>query len=179
MNRPVLRTQRLTLRPLQPSDAPDLSRLASAAEVARNTLRIPHPYPESAAVEWIAFNQKELQDGDEIVLAVVVTATNEFAGSIGLLTKPFDVAEIGYWIGVPYWGRGYATEAAAEMVRYGFEERGFNRIEAAHFARNPASGRVLQKIGMVFEGVMRQAMRKGDEYLDSRMYSILRSEFQR
>ena len=179
MKRPTLQTARLTLRPLAMSDAADVQRLAGAAEIARDTLRIPHPYPEGAAEEWLGFHQKELHETDEVAFAIVIRDSNEFAGVIGMVPKPFDTAEIGYWIGVPYWGRGYATEAAGAIIRYGFTERGFNRIEAAHFARNPASGRVMEKNGMRFEALLRQAVRKGDEYLDTKLYAILRSEFQR
>ena len=179
MKRPVLQTKRLTLRPLQVSDAPDVHRLVGAAEVAFNTLRIPHPYPEGAAEQWIASHENDLEDTSEVVFAIVARDSNEFAGVIGLLPKPFDTAEIGYWIGVPYWGRGYATEAVGAVIRYGFEERAFNRIDATVFTRNPPSCRVLEMNGLTFEGVLRQSVRKGDDYLDTRMYSILRSEFQR
>ena len=179
MNRLTLQTKRLTLRPLVMSDAPDVHRLVGAIEIARNTLRIPHPYPDGAAEQWIGMHQNELKETDEVVFAIVVRETSEFAGVIGLEPKHFDIAEIGYWIGVPYWGRGYASEAARAVIEYGFEQRGFNRIEAGHFVRNPASGRVMEKAGMKYEGLLRQAMKKGDEYLDVKMYSILRSEFQR
>jgi RimJ/RimL family protein N-acetyltransferase len=179
MNRPVLQTTRLTLRPLELRDAPHLRRLVDDPEIFRNTLRIPHPYPEGAAEEFIGRNQKQLEEKDEVALAVVVRDTDEFIGIIGMVPKPFDVGEIGYWLGRPYWNRGYASEAATAMVRYGFEERTFNRIDAVVFAHNAASARVLEKSGMTLEGVLRQFIRKGDQYLDARMYSVLRSEFQR
>jgi RimJ/RimL family protein N-acetyltransferase len=91
--------------------------------------------------------------------------------------KDQGIAEIGYWIAVPYWGRGYATEAAAEIVRYGFEERNLQRVFACHFTRNPASGRVLQKAGMKYEGTLRQHVRKWDEYVDVAFYGVLRHEY--
>ena len=87
------------------------------------------------------------------------------------------LAELGYWIGVPYWGRGYATEAAREVVKYGFEKVQLNRIFAAHFKHNPASGKVLQKIGMKYEGCMRQNILKWGDFIDVEVYSILRQEF--
>ena len=179
MNRPLLQTKRLTLRALELRDASDLQRLVNDPEIFANTLRIPHPYPDGLAEEWIGKNLKELGETDEIALAITIRDTGEFIGVIGIVPMPFDVGEIGYWLGRPYWNRGYASEAAAEMVRYGFEERAFNRIQASVFAHNRASGRVLEKSGMKFEGVLRQSMRKVDRYLDVRMYSIVRSEFQR
>lgn len=178
MNRPCLQTERLTLRLFEPADAAAVERLAGAYEVALNTLTIPHPYPEGAAVEWIASNEKAFEEGKMINLAIVVRETGEVAGSMGLvLTPQHDKAEIGYWIGVPYWNRGYATEAARALIDYGFRECGLNRIDAGHFDRNPSSGRVMQKVGMQFEGRLRQSIKKWDEYLDVEYYAILRSEW--
>ena len=89
-----------------------------------------------------------------------------------------DHAELGYWIGVPYWGAGYATEGARAVMQFGFETLSLNRIFASHFSRNPASGRVLQKIGMRYEGTLRRHLKKWDEYIDLECYGVLRSEFQ-
>jgi RimJ/RimL family protein N-acetyltransferase len=77
---------------------------------------------------------------------------------------------------VPYWGRGYASEAAAALLLHGFEHFPLNRIFAMHFARNPASGRVLQKIGMRHEGTLRQHLKKWGQYVDLECYGLLRSE---
>ncbi|HKB78454.1 MAG TPA: GNAT family protein, partial [Thermoanaerobaculia bacterium] len=79
--------------------------------------------------------------------------------------------------GVPYWGLGYATEAAGAVVRFGFESLSLNRIFACHFVRNPASGRVLRKLGMQHEGTMRQHVRKWDEYVDLEYYAILHQDY--
>ena len=85
-----------------------------------------------------------------------------------------DVAELGYWIGKPFWGKGYATEAARSLIDFGFTVLGLNRIAARHFARNPASGRVMQKVGMLQTGVDRQAGQKWDRYEDFVLYEIQR-----
>lgn len=178
MNRPVLKTERLTLRLFEPEDAAAVERLASSYEVALNTLSIPHPYPEGAAAEWIASNEKAFEEGRIINFAIVVRETGELAGSIGLVMTPqHDKAEIGYWVGVPYWNRGYATEAGKALIDYGFREWNLNRIDAGHFDRNPSSGRVMQKLGMQYEGRLRQSIKKWDEYLDVEYYAILRSEW--
>jgi [ribosomal protein S5]-alanine N-acetyltransferase len=170
MQFPTLKTSRLTLRPFRLADAPRLQQLAGAREVALNTLLIPHPYPDGAAEEWIASHAVKFDEGT-INLAI---DDGELCGAIGLVVdREHDRAEIGYWLGVPYWGRGYATEAVVEVIRYGFEELHLNRIFAAHFTRNPASGVVLRKAGMKFEGTLRQNYKKWGEYLDSEMYSIL------
>jgi [ribosomal protein S5]-alanine N-acetyltransferase len=85
---------------------------------------------------------------------------------------------LGYWIGKPYWGRGFCTEAARAVLRYAFTELGLNRVHAYHFHHNPASGRVLQKIGMTHEGLLRQHVKKWGQFIDNELYSILRSEFE-
>jgi RimJ/RimL family protein N-acetyltransferase len=146
--------------------------------VALNTLLIPHPYPEGAAAEWIAGQQQTFDAGVTIVFAVTERAGGAVAGAIGLrLARESDSAEVGYWIGVPFWGRGYATEGGGAVVAYAFDGLGLNRVYAEHFARNEASGRVLQKLGMRHEGTHRQSHKKWGEYLDSKSYAILREEW--
>lgn len=172
---PALRTKRLTLRPFVHSDAPAVQQLAGAYEVALNTLSVPHPYPDGAAEAWIAA-QRDAFERDELHNFAIV-AERQLAGSIGLMMKGDAIAEIGYWIGVPFWGRGYASEAAAELVRYGFEACNLHRVFAGHYARNPASGRVLQKIGMQYEGTLRQHVCKWGEYLDVVCYGVLREDW--
>lgn len=172
--RPTLRTARLTLRPFSMSDAPAVQVLCGAYEVALNTLLIPHPYPEGAAEQWISKHQADFDENRIVHFAI---DDGQLAGAMGLVMKDEGIAEIGYWVGVPFWGRGYATEAAEAVVRYGFEERGLRRIFAWHFGRNPSSGRVLQKIGMQYEGTLRQHLKKWDEYVDLVCYGVLREEW--
>ncbi len=172
---PTLHTARLTLRPFTLEDAPAVQRLVSSYEVALNTLFIAHPYPEGAAAEWIGKHQAEF---DENRIHHFGLDDGEVVGVTALVMKGDGIAEIGYWVGVPYWGRGYATEAAVEVIRYGFEDVGLQRIFAGHFTRNPASGRVLQKAGMQYEGTLRRHQMKWGELIDIAFYGILREEFE-
>ena len=172
---PVLRTERLTLRPFEETDAPAVQRLAGEYEIALNTLSVPHPYPDGAAEQWIAA-QREAFEKDTLHNFAAV-AEGELVGSIGLMMKGDAIAEIGYWIGKPFWGRGYASEAAAAVVRYGFETCNLHRIYADYFARNPGSGRVMQKLGMKYEGTLRQHIHKWGEYVDVIYYGLLRDEW--
>jgi RimJ/RimL family protein N-acetyltransferase len=173
----MLTTERLLLRAFTLADAPELKRLINTPEVAMNTLRIPYPYPDGEAERWISTHDQGREKGDH-AFAITLRNSNELIGTVGLHVKAeHDLAEIGYWIGVPYWGHGYATEAAAAVVRFGFETLSLNRIFAMHFAGNPASGRVLQKIGMQHEGTLRQHLKKWDEYVDLECYGIVRAEF--
>jgi ribosomal-protein-alanine N-acetyltransferase len=177
MTQPVLSTERLLLRPLRAEDASEIERLAGAREVALNTLMIPHPYPAGEAVQWIATQDGS---GNARTFAITLRGDGRLLGAIGLMLTPeHERAEMGYWIGVPHWGNGYSTEAAGAMMDYAFGELGVNRIVAAHFARNPASGKVLQKIGMAHEGTQRQHFRKWGEFVDAEMYAMLRSEWLR
>ncbi|HVE72549.1 MAG TPA: GNAT family protein [Thermoanaerobaculia bacterium] len=171
----TLRTARLTLRPFTLDDAPAVQGLCGAYEVALNTLLIPHPYPDGAAEQWISMHGEHYEQNRVHHFAI---DDGQLVGAMGLVMKGDGIAEIGYWIGVPFWGRGYATEAAREVVRYGFEDCGLARIYAGHFSRNPASGKVLAKAGMKHEGTLRHHAHKWGEYLDLVMYGILRDEFQ-
>lgn len=177
-DRPSLETERLLLRPFRAADAPVVQRLAGAREVADNTLTIPHPYPDGAAEAWIATHVPAYRRG-ELVIFAIASPEEGLVGAIGLnLEADAGVAELGYWIGVPFWGRGYATEAAGAVLRYGFDALALQRIAARAFRRNPASSRVLRKIGMTHEGTQRKALRKNDELLDTELYAILREDKQ-
>jgi RimJ/RimL family protein N-acetyltransferase len=172
---PSLVTARLRLRPYHDSDVAELLPLIGAREVAATTGRIPYPYSEKDATQFIAAAQKD----DEIRLAVTLRSDNRMIGGIGLrLFEPHQHAELGYWLGLPYWGSGFATEAAREMVRYGFEALHLHRIFATVFIHNPASGRVLVKLGMRREGCQRQHIRKWNQFVDLELYGLLRQEWE-
>jgi ribosomal-protein-alanine N-acetyltransferase len=172
-----LKTERLLLRSFSIKDAPEVQRLAGDRDIAANVRDIPHPYEDGLAEEWISTHKERLERG-EIILAIALHDTNRLIGTIGLLIDRKDEnAELGFWIGKPYWGKGYCTEAATALIRYGFDKQELNRIHAFHLSRNPASGRVLQKIGMSHEGCLRQAIKKWGTFEDVEVYSILRSEY--
>ena len=179
MTRPTLETERLLLRPFGLEDAPALQSLASAREIAATTLTIPHPYPDGAAAEWISGRAAAFERGEAVDFAIVVRDEEVLVGAVGLrLRREHDRAELGYWIGVPYWGHGYATEAAAAVVGYAFQTLGLHRVLASHYTKNAASGRVLEKIGMTHEGRRRAHTLKWGEYLDEEVYGILRDEWE-
>jgi RimJ/RimL family protein N-acetyltransferase len=166
------------LRPFRLEDAPDVQRLAAAREIAAMTLMIPHPYPEGAAAEWISSHEAAFDRGEAVDFAIVEREDGLLVGAVGLgLQREHDRAELGYWIGVPYWNRGYATEAASAVLRYAFETLGLHRVFAFHYTTNPASGRVLQRVGMTHEGRRRSHTLKWGEYLDNEVYGMLRDEW--
>jgi len=130
------------------------------------------------AEAWIGTHQERFDKGEAVLLAVTLREGRDLVGSIGLdFTEGHARAELGYWTGRPWWNRGYATEASRAMLRYGFEQRGLNRIHAHHFARNPSSGRVMEKLGMKHEGCLRQHVRRWDRFEDLVLYGMLVREY--
>jgi RimJ/RimL family protein N-acetyltransferase len=172
---PLLETMRLRLRPYSEADIAELLPLVGRREVAATTLRIAHPYTEKDARDFLTLTG----DSDKVWLAITLCDDGRQIGGVGLrLDEQHHHAELGYWLGVPYWGKGYATEAAQEMLRYGFEDLGLHRIFASHFKHNTNSGRILRKLGMCHEGCQREHLRKWDQFVDSELYGILRQEWE-
>ena len=174
---PTIETARLVLRPFVPADAPEVQRLAGDRDVASTTLNIPHPYEDGLAEAWIESHAPAFARGERLTLAITGRDDGRLLGGISLrLVARHENAELGYWVGKPYWGRGICTEAAAAVLTYGFETLALHRIHASFLARNPASGRVMQKIGMTREGCLREHIRKWGVFEDLEKYAILRSE---
>ncbi len=176
---PALESPRLILRPFRLDDALTVQRLAGERDIAATTLAIPHPYEDGAAERWIAPQREAFEKDESVTYAVTLRDTGDLVGAIGLaIAREFDRAEMGYWIGKPYWGRGYCTEAARSVLGYAFGPLGLNRVHACHFARNPASGRVMQKVGMLYEGCQRQHVKRWGQYEDLERYGMLRADFE-
>lgn len=172
---PSLETARLKLRPYRDADIPDLIPLIGAREVAANSLRIPHPYTEQDARDFLV----RIRNGTEARVAITLRSDGRLIGGVGLrFAFDHQHAELGYWIGLPYWGHGYATEAARAMVCHGFETLQLHRIFASYFKQNSASGRILVKLGMRYEGCQREHIRKWDQFVDLELYGLLLQEWQ-
>jgi [ribosomal protein S5]-alanine N-acetyltransferase len=172
---PALETARLRLRAFTADDAPRVQQLAGAREVADTTAVIPHPYPDGAAESWIAMHATAWREQRELVLASTLKDTGELIGAIGLVfDRTHELGELGYWVGVPYWGRGFATEAGRAVLGFAFREMGVHRVQAHHFARNPASGRVMLKMGMKLEGERPGAFKKNDRFEDLVLFGAVR-----
>ena len=148
--RPPLRSDNLILRPLERTDAPAVTKLAGDWEVARWTLDIPHPYDATMARDFIAWAGEELRSQRRFFFAMVARATGELVGVISLTCNGAGEGEIGYWVGRPYQGRGYAREAAAVMIALGFEALSLNRVVAACQPDNEPSWRVMEHCGMAY-----------------------------
>ena len=157
-----------------------MQRLAGEWEVARTMLLVPYPYEDGMAEEWIATHHPAYEAGERVNWAVVQCEEGALVGSITLRLHPLhDNAELGYWIGRPYWGRGYATEAAEGAVRYSFEDLRLHRIHSNHFGGNPASGKVLRKVGMSREGTRPEHYKKWGAYEDRVDYGLMASDWRK
>jgi RimJ/RimL family protein N-acetyltransferase len=177
---PSMEGERLMLRPFTLADAPEVQRLAGDFEIADTTAAIPHPYEDGMAEQWISGHGAEFESGRGVTFAVTQKSDGALVGAISLMgMSAGHQAEMGYWIGVPYWNRGYCTEAARTLLRYSFGELGLVRVHACHFARNPSSGRVMQKLGMQYEGTRRKHVKRWDLLEDLVLYGILKEDWER
>jgi len=144
---PTLATERLVLRAPQGQDAPAIAHLANDMRIAANTARIPHPFGIDDADRFIAGANR--RDGGA---AFVITREGELIGCCGVDLRD-DGPEIGYWLGMPYWGCGYATEAVRALIDHAFDDLRHETLQAGARVSNPASRRVLEKCGFQWTGV--------------------------
>lgn len=176
---PVLESKRLLLRPFSLTDAPVIQKLAGDKAIAATTLNIPHPYEDGMAEEWIDSHQERIKKSEAVIFAITLREEKNLIGAIELeINQQHERAELGYWIGKSYWNKGYCTEAAEVVVRFGFNEYKLFRIHAAHFSSNKASGRVMEKIDMKHEGRLRRHIKKWGRFEDLEIYGILKDEYE-
>lgn len=176
---PVLETRRLQLRPFTPGDAERVKYLAGTEEVYRSTMSIPHPYKLEHAAEWIAQHPEFYAENNLVIWAITLPEAEQVIGCISLkVREEMDMGEFGYWLGRDYWNRGFCSEALAGVLAFGFETLGLNRMYAPHMNSNPASGKVMLKNGLKYEGCLRSHLKKDDRYEDIIYYGILKSEYQ-
>ena len=176
----TLQTERLLLRPLQERDAERISMIADDAELVRYMSdSLPHPYTVVHAVAFIAASHRDYREQEDIEFAITLREDESLIGLVGMdLNTKDDHVTLGYWIGKPWWGRGYMSEAVREIVRYSFEELELHRVASHHFHPNTASGKVLQKAGLKYEGRRKEHYKKGDRFFDIIDYGVVRSEWE-
>lgn len=172
---PTLRTARLILRPYTVDDATQVQRLVGDIRIADTTLTIPHPYPDGAAESWISGHAQAFENGEVITYAITLESTGELLGTVSMIEvqRKHARAELGYWVGVPYWGKGYCTEAVMCLVNFAIEQLEMTRIVARCLARNPASARVMEKAGLTLEGCQRKHVLKNGVYEDILLYGLV------
>ncbi|WP_340064770.1 GNAT family N-acetyltransferase [Ascidiimonas aurantiaca] len=176
---PEIETQRLLLNELQFTDIPDIVTYASNKKIADFTLNIPHPYEEKDAVFWLNMAYQGFRNKTQMIFAIRLKKTSRFIGGIGLtLTRAFNRAEMGYWMSEPNWNKGYMSEAAKAVVRFGFEEMDVNKITSSHLSTNPASGRVMQNGGLTYEGTLKEHVCKKEVYHTLLVYGLTKNEYE-
>lgn len=173
----IIETSRLILRLFKDTDAPEVAKLCNNYNLYKNTLYLPFPYSIDDAVSWIK-NQLDNFNNDQCFeFAITDKITGNLYGAIALSNhQKFNNGEIAYWVGEEYWGNGYATEAAKAILEFAFIEKGYNKVFARCFHSNLASSRVIEKIGMKKEGILREHVKKNNEYIDLTHFGILKHE---
>jgi RimJ/RimL family protein N-acetyltransferase len=176
-----LETQRLLLRPLKEEDEENIYQYVKDYDIARWTINIPHPYPREGAIEFIKQARGLMEEGLAYELAILLKPEMKIVGVVSFvrINKAHRNAELGYWVGKPYWNNGIATEAAIRILEFGFEDLGLQRIFAKCFFDNLPSKRIMEKIDMEYEGKFRHEIFKEDRFIDITYYSILKEDWKR
>jgi RimJ/RimL family protein N-acetyltransferase len=173
-------TERLHLRLFTAADAPFVVDLVSDPAIAAGVLELPFPYTLADALEWICHLEEGRERGREYAFAVSERERGTLAGAASLrINCEHSHAELGYWIGRDFRGKGYAREAASALLEFGFFGLGLHRIYARHLAWNTASARVLTGIGLTHEGTMRGHALKWGSFHDIEVYGICIDEYYR
>lgn len=148
-------TAQLVLRPVESRDAAQIATHLSEWDIVKQTATIPFPYDERSALTWIARVGRRHREGRQYAFAITARDSDELIGAIALAVEDYPVTgrtgEIGYWLGLPFWGRGYASEAVAAMTAFGLDCARLDRIEAVVFKENRSSKRVLERCGYRLE----------------------------
>ncbi|HDZ08985.1 GNAT family N-acetyltransferase [Pseudohongiella sp.] len=172
-DQPTLATERLLLRPFQGTDAARVQSLAGNPAVARMTSNIPHPYTDGEAENWIAAHADDWQRRSAAIFAVCLRCDAELIGAVGLMNIHHGDTELGYWIGEPHWGQGYASEAVDAVIGFGMTSLELARVHAHHLSRNPASGKVLRNAGLTRTGKGTVNARDGVSQEDAEFYELI------
>lgn len=173
----TISTDRLLLRMFKKSDATDVTKLCNNYNIFKNTLYLPYPYALEDAFTWIERQLENFNTNKSYEFAITDKETGVLYGAIALTNnQKFNHGEIAYWVGEPFWGNGYATEASLAILQFAFEVKKYHKVFARYFSSNSASGRVLQKIGMEKEGVLIEHIKKEGKYEDLVYYGLIHSQ---
>lgn len=176
----VLETERLVLRPYCPEDAENVFRVVSRKEVAATTLLIPHPYPRENVDWWINYLNSCRHKGTACELGMFTKDSGTYIGNSGfqaILAKHRN-AEVGYFIDPDKWNKGYGTEACRRVVQFGFETLGLERIYGKCMAKNVGSRRIMEKSGLILEGIARHGVYKWGQFEDICHLGLIRADWE-
>ncbi len=172
---PTLKGKNIVLRAFKNSDAGDLQENANNKKIARFTF-VPYPYKLKDAKSFIKRTRKNYRQKKEHNFAITLKKTNKAIGSISLMKLDFKNknAELGYWLGEKYWGKGYTTEAGKLILRHAFNNLKLKRIYAMTFLSNKTSSKVLEKLGFKKEGILRKNVFRNNKFHDENLYAIVK-----
>ncbi|WP_053404950.1 GNAT family N-acetyltransferase [Persicobacter sp. CCB-QB2] len=152
---PLLKGPKIHLKTPGAKDIPRICELLNEPEVSAYTLFIPHPYREKDAIFWLNMGHQGLNNQNQFIFGIYKNDSGEFIGGIDLrLERMHRKGELGYWLGKPHWNQGLMTEALELMISWAMEDLKVNKIIALHDVDNPASGRVMEKCGMIKEATL-------------------------
>ncbi|TKC18848.1 GNAT family N-acetyltransferase [Robertmurraya kyonggiensis] len=170
----TIETGRLLLRLFTASDAENVITMCNNYNIFKSTLTLPYPYTLNCALSWIANHEQNFDLDRMYELAITDKNSGQLYGAIAISNhKQHKNGELAYWIGEEYWGKGYGTEAAQAMIEFVFKEKNFHRVYARHFKSNPASGKIMEKCGMTYEGMLKEHVFKIDRFEDIVYFGII------
>ncbi|MBE4221901.1 GNAT family N-acetyltransferase [Vibrio parahaemolyticus] len=158
----VIESERLILRPFSLSDAERVSELAGDKQISEMTANIPYPYTVSDAENWIRTHAELFLSGKGIVYAIVLKGSSDLIGAISFPKLENGLGILGYWLGVPYWGSGYATEASKALISFSKNHYGLTRLKVMHLVGNERSKSVIKKLGVKYVGDQTNRMQGKD-----------------
>lgn len=172
-----IETERLVLRPYVLSDAPRAQKLGDDKAVAETTF-IPYPYTLEKVESWIKSHSSLIENGDAYPFAVILKNEMQLIGTMTIrVDKTHNKGELAYWIGKNFWGKGFATEVSKKILEFGFYELNLNRIWAPVMSKNTASGKVMEKVGLRYEGTLKQDILRWNKYKDVDIYGLLKKDY--
>lgn len=172
-----IETEKLILRPIEMNDTERLNELCNDKAIASNNVRMPYPKTLEDTKSFIEeYSAYDIKKG--AIFSIILKETNEIIGAIGLICEPeHERGEMGYWIGKDYWGKGYCSEAAKAVLDFGFKTLNLHRVFAWCMKENEASRKVLQKIGMQYEGCLKGHVKKDGVFKDMVYYGMEKLTF--
>lgn len=175
---PTIALKRVLLsQPLEKDVRALVKLLGSSKTYARNTLNIPYPYEQKDGTFWVNLSENSFEKKEALLFAVRLKDTEELIGGVGIHLSPgHNKAELGYWIGAPFWRQGYALEVINGIVDYSFSILCLNKLFAHVFSFNTSSSRLLEKAGFTLEAVLKEEYFKDNTAIDANRYYLLRSE---
>ncbi|MCD6226865.1 GNAT family N-acetyltransferase [Candidatus Micrarchaeota archaeon] len=173
--------ERIILKKLRLSDALDIYKNLQDKEMVKWTLNIPWPYKKQDAVKWIRNTHYRIKKREEYVFGIILKDGDKLIGAISLMHIDWKNknAEVGYWLGRKYWGKGYATEAVKLILKFAFRRLRLHRVWAGLFEENIASRRVLEKAGFKLEGIMKECRYRYNKWHNELKFGILKKEYEK